>query len=125
MKNKENIKMKESQNVEMAGGLIDTALRLTMPNPTAAIFYMDFMQAEDQTETSSETFPMSRLDLKIFTRHVQAEEFRVSAGMTEEQLNDMLTYHNINGIEAVYPSLKNEMSLGIEKRLYQKYVAKL
>ena len=122
MKNKENTKMKESQNVEMEGGLIDTALHLNMPSPTAAIFYMDFTQTEDQMETSSEDFPMSRLDLKMFTRHVQAEQFRVSADMTEEQLNDMLAYHNINGIEALYPTLCDEMRLGIEKRLYQKYV---
>ena len=122
MKNKENTKMKESQNAEMAGGLIDTALRITMTSPIGTIFYMDFMQTEDQTETGSEAFPMSSLDLKIFPRHVNAEEFRVSAGMTDEQLNDMLTYHNINGIESLYSTLCNEMRLGIEKRLYQKYV---
>ena len=94
--------MKESQNVKMEGGLIDTALRLSMPNSTAAIFYMDFTQEEDQMETSSESFPMSRLDLKMFTRHVQAEEFRVSSDVSDEQFNDMLTYHNINAIEATY-----------------------
>ena len=114
--------MKESQNVKMEGGLIDTALRLSMPNPTAAIFYMDFTQTEDQLETSSEAFPMSRLDLKMFTRHVQAAEFRVSSDVSDEQFNDMLTYHNINAIEELYPTLCNEMRLGIEKSLYRKYV---
>ena len=113
--------MKEEQKIKMEGGLIDTACILPMNGPNAAITYLDYaVDADTQPHLEGE-IPMQTLSLSVFTKFVQAENHQVTSSIPDSSMKDMVAYHNIDATEMTQSVLLNEMRIGIEKRMCQKY----